>query len=215
METDISILQEPTVIDAIRHWIRPGDKLLDVGCGAAQYRKIHGGEYVGLDSSTEPYRDGIPRDPDIVGDAARLPFEDSSFDAVMYSGIIYYFDNVELILREAARVVRPGGRLLIFNYSTPTLKQLDRTYSGTGMRAHHMSVNEWHRALKSTGWINGRLYRRSKRRLWHLMLGVVGIHAYEVLINQIRGAVIITAMRDSRFQNAQESTVDAGSTSGV
>lgn len=49
----------------------------------------------------------------IPGDAYNLPFEDSTFDAVMSSQVFEYLDNVVGALSEVLRVLKPGGRVLI------------------------------------------------------------------------------------------------------
>ncbi len=48
-----------------------------------------------------------------VGDAANLPFDDATFDAVMSSQVFEYLDEVPAGLAEAFRVLKPGGRVLI------------------------------------------------------------------------------------------------------
>ena len=47
------------------------------------------------------------------GDAASLPFDDGSFDAVVTRLAIHHFERPEVVLGEVARVLRPGGRLVI------------------------------------------------------------------------------------------------------
>ena len=42
----------------------------------------------------------------------RLPFGDDRFDAVVSTGVLGYVDDLEVALRELARVLRPGGRLV-------------------------------------------------------------------------------------------------------
>jgi ubiquinone/menaquinone biosynthesis C-methylase UbiE len=58
----------------------------------------------------------------VVGDAARLPFADDSFDAVTCSHAMYELSPGvrELTLREAYRVLRPGGRFLMMEHCEPT-----------------------------------------------------------------------------------------------
>ena len=58
--------------------------------------------------------------PKVAGDATKLPFADGVFDAVTISfGLRNVVDHVEG-LREMARVTRPGGRLVVCEFSTPT-----------------------------------------------------------------------------------------------
>lgn len=46
-------------------------------------------------------------------DAEKLPFDDRTFDTVVATEVLYYFDHPERFLHEAARVLKPGGRLLM------------------------------------------------------------------------------------------------------
>jgi SAM-dependent methyltransferase len=48
-----------------------------------------------------------------VGDVELLPFRDESFDAAICAGVVEYLPNEEILLREAARVLKPGGRFII------------------------------------------------------------------------------------------------------
>ena len=62
----------------------------------------------------------LERGDKVAGDATRLPFADGMFDAVTISfGLRNVVDHAEG-LREMARVTRPGGRLVVCEFSTPT-----------------------------------------------------------------------------------------------
>lgn len=111
-----------------------GARLLDVCCGTgdlsfALARQVgSGGAVVGADFCAEmveqaqekKQRQDVTSDLSFqVGDATRLPFEDDSFDgATVAFGIRNVVEPVEG-LRQMARVVRPGGRVLVLEFGQP------------------------------------------------------------------------------------------------
>ena len=56
----------------------------------------------------------------VAGDATRLPFADAAFDAVTISFGLRNVDDPDAGLREMLRVTRPGGRLVVCEFSSPT-----------------------------------------------------------------------------------------------
>jgi len=99
--------------------------ILDVGCGAgnmihhlAQYGRVRG-----IEVDARPVKIAQSRGYDVrLGDATQqIPFPDSSFDLVTALDVIEHVDADETVLREAFRVLRPGGHLLI---TTPAFPQL-------------------------------------------------------------------------------------------
>jgi len=107
----------------------PGTRLLDVGCGSgltlvlAQER---GAIPAGLDIS--PGLLGIARErlPAAVlreGDMEFLPFDDDSFDAVTGVNAFQFAGDPRQALREAARVTRPGGRVVASLFAAPERSQ--------------------------------------------------------------------------------------------
>lgn len=123
---------------------RPGTRVLDLAAGtgtsSATYAR-RGAHVVALDLSEGMIEEGRRRHPDIefvVGDATALPFEDDSFDAVTISYGLRNVQDPAAALREMARVTRPGGRLVVAEFSTPTwapLRSVYRFYLGTAMPA--------------------------------------------------------------------------------
>jgi len=71
----------------------------------------------------------------VVGDATALPFGDGVFDAVTISFGLRNVADVPMALREMARVVRPGGRLVICEFSRPTWRPFRVVYLNYLMRA--------------------------------------------------------------------------------
>lgn len=104
--------------------IGPGDAVLDLAAGTAvsTVELAQSGAWcVAADFSVGMLAAGAARDvPKVAGDATRLPFADESFDAVTISfGIRNVVDHAAG-LRELARVTRPGGQLVVCEFSTPT-----------------------------------------------------------------------------------------------
>lgn len=89
--------------------LREGDRVLDYGCADMQYRDLFpaGVEVVGADLPGNPVADVAIR-PD-----GSLPLEDASFDAVLSTQVLEHVSDPALYLSECARVLRPGGRLLL------------------------------------------------------------------------------------------------------
>ena len=107
--------------------IPPGTRLLDVGCGAGQLtlpaaRK--GIQVTGLDlaanlvqqARTKAAAEGLPIQVD-EGDAEDLPYPDASFDVVMSLIGAMFAPRPELVASEMCRVCRPGGTIIMGNWT--------------------------------------------------------------------------------------------------
>lgn len=119
--------------------IGSGDRVLDLAAGTAVSTVElgqSGAWCVACDFSVGMLRAGAGRDvPKIAGDATKLPFDDGVFDAVTISfGLRNVVDHVEG-LREMARVTRSGGRLVVCEFSTPTVPVFSTVYKEYLMRA--------------------------------------------------------------------------------
>lgn len=108
----------------LKKFVNSGDRILDVGCGRAQYRNSTLGIYIGLDITDEAYAPGNPRNVDIVAEATHIPQQDHSFDLVFCVGVFLYIPDPQLALTEFKRVLKPGGRLILFDYNRRAQKKL-------------------------------------------------------------------------------------------
>jgi ubiquinone/menaquinone biosynthesis C-methylase UbiE len=97
----------------------PGRRTLDLGCGEGRVARdlaAHGHTVIGIDSSPSLVDFARQADPEgeyLVGDAAALPFADASFDVVVAFNSLMDVEDMAGAVREAARVLEPGGRFCI------------------------------------------------------------------------------------------------------
>jgi demethylmenaquinone methyltransferase / 2-methoxy-6-polyprenyl-1,4-benzoquinol methylase len=114
--------------------LRPRDRVLDVGAGTgvSTAELARSGAYaVGSDISLGMLRAGRrsrPELPLLAGDALRLPFADATFDAVTISFALRNIVDPAGALHEFARVTRPGGRLVVCEFSHPTSRAFRTVY---------------------------------------------------------------------------------------
>lgn len=88
--------------------------LLDVGCGSRPFEPVFQGRvrrYYGTDLRASRYLGG--RRPDAFATAEALPFRDGAFDTLLGLSMLTYLPEPGRMLDEAARVLRPGGILLL------------------------------------------------------------------------------------------------------
>lgn len=102
----------------------PTERVLDLAAGTgvstAELARS-GADCLACDFSLGMLRAGRSRQvPMVAGDALRLPFADAAFDAVSISFGLRNVGDTELALAEMARVTRPGGRLVVCEFSSPT-----------------------------------------------------------------------------------------------
>ncbi len=110
--------------------------VLDLGCGDGHFASMafEGPVLVGLDPQEELVREaqqrGVYRYP-LVGSATSLPFPDNFFGAVVANCVVEHIPDIEAVLREVARVLRPGGRFL---FGVPSHRFADMLLGSTLLR---------------------------------------------------------------------------------
>ncbi|MBE5902851.1 MAG: class I SAM-dependent methyltransferase [Pseudobutyrivibrio sp.] len=104
------------------------EDLLDCGCGTGPmisllYEKDSSKKYTGLDITPRMIEVAKNKNLEgvnwVVGDCENLPFEENSFDAIICSNSFHHYPNPEKFFESAKRVLRPGGRLILQDYTAP------------------------------------------------------------------------------------------------
>lgn len=109
----------------------PGTRVLDVGCGSGEFLQLLaevGADVAGADPAPHMLELARGAHPDIdirQGGFDALPWPDASFDVVTAVNSLQFADDRAGALREAARVLRPGGRIGIANWAEDERNDLD------------------------------------------------------------------------------------------
>ncbi|HEV7741309.1 MAG TPA: bifunctional demethylmenaquinone methyltransferase/2-methoxy-6-polyprenyl-1,4-benzoquinol methylase UbiE [Pseudolysinimonas sp.] len=176
---------------------RPGERILDVAAGtgtssAALARS--GAHVVALDFSPGMIEEGRRRQPKIEfieGDAEKLPFGDDEFDAVTISFGLRNVEHPKVALAEMYRVLKPGGRLVLCEFSKPQraafrvgyaaymrfVLPVVATAASSNREAYDYlreSIQQWPDQGTLSQWIRGVGFTRVAYR--NLTAGVVALH---------------------------------------
>ena len=128
---------------AVLNAINPavGDKILDLAAGtgtSSQPMHDRGALVIPCDFSLgmlKVGRERLPHLPFVAGDGMALPFADNTFDAVTISFGLRNIHNTEAGLRELLRVTKPGGKLVICEFSQPVWAPFRKVYLEYLMKA--------------------------------------------------------------------------------
>ncbi|WP_220210006.1 class I SAM-dependent methyltransferase [Reticulibacter mediterranei] len=169
--------------------ITPGSRVLDAGCGGGGVTRLlaqavgSDGEVIGLDANPQliEFNRSQEKDPNVAGqiqfqeaDVLHLPFEDDTFDLVWCSRVIHGLRDQVAGVRELARVVRPGGRVVLREGGlSPQFLPFDVGLGDPGLEArleaaHVQRFADWRGSLP-----NAVAYPYG----WSHMLREVGLHS--------------------------------------
>jgi SAM-dependent methyltransferase len=98
------------------------DKVLEIGCGSMQYSPYIKGKYHGLDIPSSPYVMGKSTHYQGFLEDINLPNE--MYDFVFGVGVFYYMKDPIFSFEKIYQTLKPGGKLVIFDYQKPTLERL-------------------------------------------------------------------------------------------
>ena len=161
--------------------IPPGARVLDVATGTGAVARellARGCTVTGLDQSAEMLAEArrtLPPHVKLVeASAESLPFEDASFDALTFTYLLRYVDDPPAVLRELARVVRPGGTLAGLEFGVPRglWRPAWELWVGVGLPvAGRLLAPGWHDVGCFLGGSIRDFWRRypleAQLRLWH------------------------------------------------
>jgi ubiquinone/menaquinone biosynthesis C-methylase UbiE len=102
--------------DLIRKYLRPGQRVLDAGCG--RYLRFcrelsDTATVVGIDLDSVLETDNTAAPFAIRGDVGALPFPSAHFDMVISRSVVEHLEDPSKVFREFARVLRPGGKVVV------------------------------------------------------------------------------------------------------
>jgi SAM-dependent methyltransferase len=89
-------------------------KILDFGCGSKPYQHLFSNatEYIGVDYEIEGRTENLDK-IDFFYDGKKIPFEDNSFDGILCTEVLEHVFNIDELLTELHRVLKPNGKAII------------------------------------------------------------------------------------------------------
>ena len=142
-----------------RRCARGAERVLEIGCGTGRLLTTLGGRLcVGIDVSEGLLRIAARKGLAVIrADAHRLPFADSSFEAITAGNGVFRYLDYARSFGECARVLRPGGRLAVHQYSRRPLGPRMRRRRAADNALHVGDLAEVRRAASEAGFVEEEL----------------------------------------------------------
>lgn len=190
-----------------------GGHALDVATGtgavAVALARRTQGRVTGIDQSERMLRTGLRtissagldgRVRLLLGQAERLPFRDSSFDAVTFTYLLRYVDDPASTLAELVRVLRPGGTLANLEFHVPqrtVWRALWLAYTRAALPLAGMAVSAgWREVGRFLGPSISAFYRRHPLSSQISWWGAAGLADVRWRVMSLGGGVVIRGIKD-------------------
>jgi ArsR family transcriptional regulator len=133
---------------------QPIDSLLDLGTGTGRILELLSGLYrraIGVDASRDMLsvaranldKSRITKATVRHADILNLPFEGQDFDLVTIHQVLHFFDQPEIAIAEASRMLRPSGRLVVIDLAPHTLEYLRDEHAHVRLGFSHQAMSDW------------------------------------------------------------------------
>jgi len=208
-ERTISRVMDLAKLRYLEGLLPPGKgRTLEVGAGSARlscYLAMRGFSTVTLDraplaagQAARNYAQAGVSGHFLTGDAFRLPFADGSFDVVLSTGLFEHFEDPEPIVREMARVLKPGG--LFYSDIVPRKFSLFRSLDGLGRLKRRLTGQS---AID-----DGFFERRFNRAEIHALMQQAGLAATHVFPAGVAPPYLPLLYRVAALRHAQVRLVE-------
>jgi ArsR family transcriptional regulator len=132
----------------------PIDSMLDLGTGTGRILQLLSGVYrraIGIDASRDMLavarsnldKSGITNASVRHGDIFNLPLEGQDFDLIVIHQVLHFLDEPDRAIAEAARLLRPGGRLVIIDLAPHSFDYLREDHAHVRLGFSHQTLEDW------------------------------------------------------------------------
>lgn len=151
---------DDSVEDMLRSMIDSSvEHLVDIGTGTGRMLTLFGERcerFTGIDRSSEMLRVARGKTGDrpnahfLQGDALRLPLPDSCADVAIMHHVLHFLADPAPAIAEAARILRPGGRLIVVDFAAHDREELRTRYQHVRLGLGRTEMDSWFAAARLT-----------------------------------------------------------------